>query len=105
MNGHFLPESSEKIESVVICLIDASKSSGIEYAHRIRSAVIEKFCMRENNVKIIAATTKNTANMLTTAAELRIKHMPCYVHSVHLFVDDILYGEQMENLFEYVYNA
>ena len=83
VTGHFLPTGTCTVESVVLCLIDSSMvaHSGVEYAAKIRCDVTEKLKFAENNISIVCATTDNAANMLTTAENLKIKHMPCYTTS------------------------
>jgi hypothetical protein len=110
VTGHFVPDASCVVESVVLCLIDASKftHSGKEYAAKIQSDVIQKFHFNDNGVSIVCVTTDNAANMISTASALQVKHMPCYVHSIQLVINDILFpslkvaSNEIESLNKYV---
>ena len=100
VTGHFIPADSDNIESVVLSLINASDvcHSGVEYAKKIRECVIKKFKFVENNVQIICCTTDNAGNMQTTAAELKIKNMPCYSHTMQLVVTCVLFAKMVDEM-------
>jgi len=96
VTGHFVPNRSTRIESVSHGLIDCSEieHSAVQYAKKIREAVIEKFELDKNNITVVGATTDNAANMIATAAELKIKWMPCYAHTLQLVINDILFPKK-----------
>ena len=71
--------------------------------------------MVENGVTIVCATTDNASNMVATARELAIKHMPCYSHTLQLVVTDLFFpsskkmqeqahldGMDADNVYQYV---
>ena len=82
VTGHYVREY--QLKTCLLGFIEASEShSSDDLAKLLQSEVIDKF----SQLKITACVTDSAANMIKTAKNLNIRHIPCFLHRVHTTVN------------------
>lgn len=86
VTGHFL-----YCGALTQCLLGLINTSNITHSGKNLSSILHSEVFANySQVHIVCATTDNAANMIATAQKLKVKHNPCFAHSLQLVVNSAI---------------